>query len=496
MLRAGAEPRDLGKERADYAQLVQGLKGASVAAFPDEHLPELEVRFLVGGQLRTDPLHLLDEEVPGVAVDRQAVGLGDRVEPDHVGGPAGEDFLVVHRDAAVPDLEGRVDRLRLRRAPSDQRLGRVLHRAAIDQRVGGARDLEERDEGVAHELLHAQLATGIVNVSKGLRQPALVVEGQPVVAPAGRVVQLVAEFPEQIAGRAGRGHFARRQEAALSGLAETGHLVPHACDPQCRLQVAESALALFDVRLEQPDRPAVALAPLVVLLELVGDELLDPARLQLGDDGPLESLEELRVAGDEPAVEERGADGVVLARQLDALFERARRIAGFEAGIPKRAVQLFRDDVGRGILLLRQEREQIHVRPRRQLSPSVPAGRHHRQRRLLPFAQRAKQLADDRVGEVGDGADDFLSARPGPMPREDLGAPLLESRLGVLYRGWPGGHAASLVADLVGGDDSIVACEIAGAAVTAPGRGGGGRRRNLSRPGRWPRQFPPGSACS
>src|SRR5205807_1692033 len=131
--------------------------------------------------------------------------------------------------------------------------------------------------------------------------------------------------------------------AALAGFAEAGHLVAHARDPERGLQVPEAALALLDVRLEQPDRAAVALAALVVLVELVGDELLDAPLLELGDDGALEALEELGVAGDEPTVQERGADGVVLPGELDALLERPRGVPGFEAGVPEGAVELFGD---------------------------------------------------------------------------------------------------------------------------------------------------------
>src|SRR5204863_51588 len=82
-----------------------------------------------------------------------------------------------------------------------------------------------------------------------------------------------------------RGHLAVRQEPTLAGLAEAGHLVPDPGDPECRLQIAQAALALLQVRLEQPDRASVARAALVELLQLVVDELLDPTLLQLGDGG-------------------------------------------------------------------------------------------------------------------------------------------------------------------------------------------------------------------
>jgi len=141
----------------------------------------------------------------------------------------------------------------LERAP-----GRVLDGATVDQGVGGAGDLLERDVRLPHQLLDAQLAAGLVGIAERLREAALVVERQPIVAASGGVVQLVAQAPEEIARRARRRHLAVRQEPPLAGLPEPGELVPHASDPEGRLQVAQTSLALLQVRLEQPDRSAIA----------------------------------------------------------------------------------------------------------------------------------------------------------------------------------------------------------------------------------------------
>ncbi len=246
-------------------------------------------------------------------------------------------------------------------------------------------------------------------------------------------MQLVTQLPQQVAGRSRGVYLARRQETALARLAEAGHLVARARDPERGLQIAQPALAVLEVRLEQPYRAAVALAALVVLVEFVADELVDLARLQLGDGGALERLEELRVARDEPPVEERGADGVVLTGRLETLLERARGVARFEAGVPEGAVEALGDQLRAGPegFLLGEQSEQIDVGARRQLAPPVSAGGHQRQRRLGPRlrlgADGLEQLADDPVGQVGDGAHHLLAAGPGAVAVENLGATLLES---------------------------------------------------------------------
>src|SRR5256712_271695 len=362
------------------------------------------------------------------------------MEADQIGRAAREDVPVGHRDAAVPDLECGVDRLRARDA-LQRALGRVLDCATVDQGVGGAGDLMQRDVRLPHQLLDAQFAAGLVGIPERLREAALVVERQPIVAASGGVVQLVAQPPEQIARRARRGHLAVGQEAPLAGLSEPGELVPDASDPERRLQVAQASLALLQVRLEQPHRTAIAASALVELLELVADEFLDAPLLQLGDSGALEPLEQLRVARDQAAVEQRRADGVVLARELDALVQRARRVPGFQTGVPERAMQVLRDEVGAGaprLPLAGQEREEIDVRARRQLAPAVAAGRHERERNGVGAGKlrddRLEQLGDHLVGQRGDGAHDLLPAGPAAVPREDLVAAFGQPRLCPRHR--------------------------------------------------------------
>ena len=250
-------------------------------------------------------------------------------------------------------------------------------------------------------------------------------------------MELVAQAPEQVAGGARGGDLPMRQQAALPCLAQSGDLVPHACDPESGLEIAQAALPLLQVRFEQPDRSAVAAAPLVELLQLVADELLHAALLELGDGGALEAFEELRVAGDQPAVEQRGPDGVVLARELDALLQRARRVAGLEPDVPEGAVELLGDRVrprAAGIAFAGEQRKEVDVRARSELASAVATGRDQRERYGVGTGDLredgAEQLRDDFVGERGAGADHLLSARSGSVARQDLLATFRHPRLG------------------------------------------------------------------
>src|SRR5438105_3160716 len=88
---------------------------------------------------------------------------------------------------------------------------------------------------------------------------------------------------------------------------------------------AQRSMSASEARLEQPHRAAVPLAPLLQLFELLLDELLHLARLELGHHRALQLLEQLRIPDDEPAVEQRRTRRVVLARERQRLRQRARR---------------------------------------------------------------------------------------------------------------------------------------------------------------------------
>jgi len=486
---------DLGEERAQHAQLVQGLQRSSHAALAHQHLPELEVSFAIVG---TQPVQLLQQEVARVAVDGHAIRLGDGVEADHVRRTPREHLAVVDGDAAVPEVERGIDGVRL---VHPARLGRVLDGAAIDQRLGSAGELLKTDVRVAHQLLDAELAARIVAIGERLRDAPLVVEGEPVVAPAGRIMQLVAEAPEQIAGGARCRNLARGQESALAGFAQARHLVARSGDPEGGLQIAQSAFALLQVRLEQPDRAAVAPPPLAELLQLVGDELLHLARLELRQRGSLQRLEELRVAGDQARVEQRRANGVVLARRLQAAFQRARGEARLEAGIPERAVELLGDLLRSIVLFFGEQREQVDVRARRQLAPAIAARRDESQRRpSLLGGDGAKQLGDDFVGERRDSAHDLLSAGARAMTHQQRRVALFEAsarerRQASASRLRAQGHAENLTHRAASATRARHAAG-ADAVVRAPAPAGGGYRRSPSLRAKWPLPPSPGSARS
>ena len=144
-------------------------------------------------------------------------------------------------------------------------------------------------------------------------------------------------------------------------------------EPVQGVQVAQAALAVLDVGLDQIARGAGAGVAGVLLLELGIDER-PHARLQhVLAEAALELGEQLLIAEDQARVEQRGADGHVGARQPHALIDGARGVADLEAEIPEQIEHVLGDALAPGGLLVGKQEEEIDVRARRQHAAAIAA---------------------------------------------------------------------------------------------------------------------------
>src|SRR5882757_4982731 len=106
-------------------------------------------------------------------------------------------------------------------------------------------------------------------------------------------------------------------------------------DPEEGVEVAKTALPLLDVRLDHVTAGAGAGVAIVPLLELGGDELGPRALDHVVLEAPHQVFAELLVAGQPSRLQDRGADGEVLAGELDALFDRSRSVSDLKAQVPQ-----------------------------------------------------------------------------------------------------------------------------------------------------------------
>ena len=90
-------------------------------------------------------------------------------------------------------------------------------------------------------------------------------------------------------------------------------------DPIERLQIAQPALGLFDIRLQHIALPALALVPLGPLGQLRLDELAPRSFEQLAPKPVAQLGLKRRMAADEPMLQQRRADGDVIAAKPQAM---------------------------------------------------------------------------------------------------------------------------------------------------------------------------------
>ena len=259
----------------------------------------------------------------------------------------------------------------------------------------------------------------MLGVAEPHRDLALDVERQPLLGAAGEEVHVAADRPQEVLAAAEQLELLGVEHAALGQLLDVADAVDVLGDPEQRVQVAQPALAVLDVGLDQIARLAGAAVALLALGELGGDEFRRGAL----HDGLVEArhqlVEQLAVAEQEARFQQRGADRHVRLGLADALVDRARGVTDLEAEIPQAIEDRLGDRLAPRGLLVGQQEQQIDVGARRHQAAAVAAGRDDRHalgfgrilRRIEMTADELEQDADDVVLHRGTAA--RRSAGPG-----------------------------------------------------------------------------------
>ena len=388
-------PPELGHHRPEHAGLVQLEQLLAPGARPREQPLELgHHRELAPGRLeRRERLHHLLLR-PGV--DRQPLLVRDPEELEHRLGARGEQRRVAEGELAAEGLE-RAE------APlgDEERRGPPLRLLALgDERVRGPADRLRREVVVPHELLDREAVVRVL-VAEEARHLFLEIEREPVLLAPPEVVQLVADPEQEVSRGPHRRDLRARQDRLLEQPGEPPGAEAGLGDPERALEIAQPALPGLEVRLEQEDRVAVLLPPLLELARLVRDERVGLAREQLAERPVRELGVGLRVPADEAPVEQRGADGVVLLRGARALLRGAHRPADRELAVPEQGVERLGERPHRLLARARRaEQEQVEIRVRRELAAAVATERHERDALGDPplGAELAEHRRDEPVG--------------------------------------------------------------------------------------------------
>ncbi len=277
--------------------------------------------------------------------ERHALGLGGG-EGGEEPVAAGEERLRLRPEPAVAHLEvagGATLREGGEEAPGGFP-GRAPQDAAEDAvQVGGAPVV------VAHEQLRGEQAPAVL-VAEAPRHRGLQVQGEHVRLAAGDEVGLRAHAEQEVVGAQRRLVLPLGEKARGAGVGEAAAAVAGLGHPEHRVQVAQAADALLDVRLLDAHRPA---DPGVAFGHVRAERLEKGlARLAVATDGvvegPVERPEDRRVAGHEAGLGEGGARVEVAAGLLEALGQGPEAVADGEADVPEELEDLL-DEPSHGL---------------------------------------------------------------------------------------------------------------------------------------------------
>src|SRR5262245_8622262 len=193
-------------------------------------------------------------------------------------------------------------------------------------------------------------------IAEPFRHALLQLEGEALLGTASEKMQLAAHGPEEALAAAEAPVFVRGENAGFDELFLRLVGIEVLGEPMKRVQIAQTALAVLDIGLDQITRGAGARMSRILLGELGLDESSGVAFKHVLAKAAAEIVKQSAVAEDQPRIEERRADGHVGAAAADALVDIARGVADLEAEIPQQIEHVFGDALAPGGLLVGQQK--------------------------------------------------------------------------------------------------------------------------------------------
>ncbi len=218
-------------------------------------------------------------------------------------------------------------------------------------------------------------------------------------------MDVAADRPQEIGAAAEGAVFLGVEHAAFEQFVGLAYAVDVFGDPEQRMQIAQAALAVLDVGLDQVARLPGAAMPLLALGQFGGDEFGRRALHHFLVEALDEFVVERQVPGQESRLEDRGADCHVAARLPDRFIDRTRGVADLQPHVPQAIQDRFGDLLAPGGLLVGQDEQQIDVGFRRHQSAAIAAGGDHRHALGARGDRRAVEMP--RGGREQD-ADNFV----------------------------------------------------------------------------------------
>ena len=273
---------------------------------------------------------------------------------------------------------------------------------------GEVADILGDEEIGLHEALDRRLPAA-PGISDRVGDLPLQVEGEPLLGSPGDEMHPAAHAPQELLRALEHQQFLAVEQPGRDELPHIVDAVGVFRDPEQRVEVAQAALAVLDVGLDQIARGAGPPDAGLALGELRLREGRGRTLDHLGAEAPQHVVEDECVAGDEAGLQQRRADRHVGARLAHAVVDRADGVADLQLEIPERVEHRLDAALAPGGLLVREEEEQVDIRARRQRAAAITADGHDRDplglrrvdRRVEMLGRRDMQAADDRIHHRG-----------------------------------------------------------------------------------------------
>ena len=377
-----AEIRDEAAEHARLVHLAQHAFGiARIGQEPQEQAIGRRVR----AQLVVDQADIRADLPQHFRRERRLMLVGEGEQAKEVDRILGEGILVNGGDAAVLDAEIRGAPELGAAAPAEggeQRVerGKRLQLLQLERRADDAGQLADflrHQEIVTHEALDRAQA-GMAAIVEPLGHGLLQLEGETLLGPPGEKMQLAAHGPQEALAAAEAAIFVRGEDPGFDELFFRLVGIEVLGEPMQRVQIAQTALAVLDVGLDEIARGAGTRMARILLGKLRLDEGPGVALKHILAEAAPELVKQGAVAEDQPRIEQRGADGHVGEAPADALVDIAGGVADLEAEVPQHIEHVFGDALAPGGLLVGEQEQKIDVGARREKAAAVAALGHDR----------------------------------------------------------------------------------------------------------------------
>ena len=419
VLGLGHRAAEIGNKAAQNPSLVHPPQGGFRIMAGGQHLHKGVTRRRIAPQPGIDQLPVTGDQFQGIGVDIVAMAVGDRKNPDHVGGIFLKILFVGNRQAPAHQPESLDLGFQGQRRPVQQTFFLVALFQQGAKNPGQVTDILGDQEVMLHEAFDL-VEAGVILIPELFRQRQLHVKGHPFLRPSIQQVQMLAYRPQKIFRPPERSKFLAGKNFLEDQAGDILDPVQEPRQPEQGMEVPKPPFALLQVGLHYVARVSHPLVAPVPFLQLVLDKLPSLAGDDFFPEFFLKLFKQLFFTRQIAGIQQRCLDADVAFRHLDAVIPGAQRMADRQPQIPQHLEHKFGNFFHPRPWFIGDQEHYIDVRVKCQLAPPVAASSD--QADLLgggPAAGPEHLLAGQPV-EGSDGFVHHIAQTPGGLKPGDF----------------------------------------------------------------------------